>query len=151
MRNSLLWAIALIAITTVPSQASDRADIIATVKAFADASQKGDVTAVISACSSHTIIIDSGAPPYTWQGPNACADYMNAFAINNKATGVTDDVTSIGKPKTVYITGNYAYAMYPATYTDKENGKPTKQAATWTFTLERSPKGWMITGWSWNE
>jgi ketosteroid isomerase-like protein len=152
MRKVPFLSVALIAFAmTVPAYASDKTDVMAAVKSFATASNKGDLETAMAACSSHTIIIDSGSAPYTWQGPNACSEYFKAFAANNKTLGVTNDVTTIGEPKTVYINGNYAYAMYPAKYSDMTNGKKTTQSASWTFTLEKSPKGWLITGWSWNE
>jgi len=57
---------------------------------------------------------------------------------------------TLGKPKSVSITGNYAYALSPATYTHKKHGKPISETgATFVAALQKIGGEWRITGWAW--
>ncbi len=38
------------------------------------------------------------SPPFHWDGEKAVADWMNDFAADAKAHGVTDDAITIAKP-----------------------------------------------------
>jgi hypothetical protein len=146
MRAAILAVVGVLA--AAPALASDKTDVAATIKAYNDAFTKGDTTAANALCASPAVVIDDFAP-HVWQGPTACADWAAAFAAFAKANGDTDAVVTIGKPHQLTVTGDRAYAVFPAKFAYKEHGKPVLQPGTWTFALQKLDTGWRITGWAW--
>ena len=71
---------------------------------------------------------------------------MSSYATNSKAIGLTDGKLSIGTPVSAFSEGSRVYFVYPATFSDKEGGKPVTYKGTWTITLEKSANRWVITG-----
>jgi hypothetical protein len=66
-----------------------------------------------------------------------------------KKNEMTDMVSTLGKPRHVDFTGDRAYLVVPSTLTYTEKGKPVKETATVTMSLQKPASGWRITGWSW--
>ena len=62
---------------------------------------------------------------------------------------MTEATGTIGKPQQFVVTGDHAYAVLPATFAFKKDGKPVKFTATATFSLQKTAAGWRITGWAW--
>ena len=73
-------AAALLAVS--PAAASEKTNVIATVKQYMSSFNKGDKDAATAACAAQASIIDE-FPPYAWQGATACADWWN----DNEAFG----------------------------------------------------------------
>jgi len=146
MRAAILAVVGVLA--AGPALASDKTDVMATVKAYVGALDKGDTAAGTALCARRAIIIDNFAP-HVWQGAAACADWAASFATYSTAAGDTDAVVTTGKPKQLIITGDRGYAVYPAKYAYKEHGKPVMEQALWTFALQKLAAGWRITGWAW--
>lgn len=71
---------------------------------------------------------------------------MAGYAINNTAIEGTDGQLSIGAPVFTEVNAGRAYAVYPATFTDRQKGKPVTYTGRWTMTLRQTPAGWVITG-----
>lgn len=138
----LAAAMALPAFTTGPASASDASDVMATVTKWVDDFNKGDMKPFLAACAPRAAVVD-GFPPYAWQ---SCARWMDAYHANNKVIQLTDGRLSIGKALSSYMTGNTAYMIYPATFSDKEKGKSIVYRGTWTITLRKAHGGWVITG-----
>jgi len=147
MRNTIVaFAVAL---AVVPAAASETTDVMAVVHQFIDGINKGDMKTAIAACAAPSSIVDE-FPPYGWQGATGCADWANDYDGYNKKNGITDGVATLGKPKHVDITGDRAYAVIPASYTFKQNGKQvTESGSTMTVALQKSADGWRMTGWAW--
>jgi ketosteroid isomerase-like protein len=146
MRAAILASALVLA--AMPALASDKTDVLATVKAYTGAFNKGDSAAVAAFCTPQAVIIDDFAP-HVWQGPTACTDWAAGLAAVAKAAGDTDAVVSTAKPLQVIVTGDRAYAVFPAKYIFKEKGKPVTEPGIWTFTFQKLDAGWRISGWAW--
>jgi ketosteroid isomerase-like protein len=147
MRTALLTLV--IALSAVPALASDKTDVMATVKAYVDATNKGEDAAGAALCANPAAVIDDFAP-HVWQGPTACADWAAAFAADAKASGDTEALVTTAKPLHLTVKGDRAYAVLPAKYAYKEHGKPIVEPGLWTFALQKLDAGWRITGWTWS-
>lgn len=131
----------------VPAAASDKSDVEATVTKWADDFNKGDTKSFFAACARRVAIIDD-FPPYAW---TTCTDWIkqnNTSSVQQQASG---GAVVIGKPSSVVLVGDRAYAVYPAAYSDTEKGKRVAQKATWTMTLQKSGGRWLITGAAWTD
>jgi ketosteroid isomerase-like protein len=130
--------------------ASDQTDVMATMKQFIDGFNKGDVKTALAACASPASVIDE-IPPYAWQGATACQDWANDFDAWAKKDGITDGFVTLGKAKHVYVTGEHAYVVAPASFKYKQKGKPVAQnGSTMTAALQKHAEGWRITAWTWS-
>jgi hypothetical protein len=131
---SILWA--------SPGFASNASDLQAMVGKLVSDINKGDFKAVAGACAPHAAIVD-GFPPYAWQ---TCADWMKGYEANNKSIQATLGTLSIGKPTYTEVRGDYAYSVYPVTFSDTQNGKLTSYKGSMAVTLQKMPSGWFFTG-----
>ena len=143
-------AVAFAAVSAAGSAvASERTSVMATVHQFVDGFNKGDTKSALAACAAHVQILDD-FPPHVWEGPTACLDWSNAYDVDAGKHGVTDGIVTLGTPWRVDVTGDRAYAVFPATYTYEQHGKPvTESNAVYTFALQKVAAGWRITGWAW--
>jgi hypothetical protein len=143
VRNLILAASSGAAILFVgPALASGTPDVNSIVKKLVVDINKGDVNAVAAACAPRTSIVD-GFPPYAWQ---TCADWMKGYEANNEAIHAALGTLSFGKPLYTDLQKNYAYVVYPVTFTDAPNGKKVSYKGTMTVTLEKTQRGWVFTG-----
>jgi len=132
-----------------PASASDKTDVMAVVRQYADAFNKGDAKTALDLCAAQSAIIDE-FPPYLWQGAKACADWANDFDAYGKKNGMTDPEVYVGGPKHVDVVGDRAYVVVPSNFTFKQNGKRvTERGSIWTVTLQKVADKWRITGWAW--
>ena len=125
-----------------PARASDETEAQAVVTEWVADFNRGDVTAFTSRCARRAAVID-GFPPYAW---TSCAGWMSSYASNSKIIKLTDGRLSIGRPVSAFTEGNRSYFVYPATFSDKENGKVVVYNGTWTITLLKTNGRWAITG-----
>ena len=150
-RFAVLALIASLALCFAPASAamSDQNAVMATVRQFVDAFNKGDTKAVVAACAPSTSIIDDFAP-HVWDGPTACADWTSAYDADAKKNGITDGIVTMRTPWHVKVTGDRAYAVVPVIYTYKQKGKPvTESGSVFTVALIKIAAGWRISGWAW--
>ncbi len=147
-RQVLVLALFLLAAPAM-GHASDASDAVAQVKQFIDGFNKGDVKSALATCASPAVVIDEFAP-YLWQGPNACADWANAFDADAKKNGITDGFVKMSKPRHVEVSGDLAFVVVPTSYDYKLNGKKRSQTgASMAVTLRKGAEGWRITAWAW--
>jgi len=134
-----------------PAGASEKNDVMATVRQFIDGFNKGDTKSLVAACASPASIIDD-FPPHAWQGATACSDWATAFEAEVKKDAITDSIVTLGKPRHVDVTGDRAYVVVPASYKYREHGKPVSETgSTFTVALQKGPAGWLIAGWAWSK
>jgi ketosteroid isomerase-like protein len=134
--------LALLALGSTPARASNESEAQAVVTAWVGDFNRGDLKSFVARCVPRAAVLD-GFPPYAWTG---CADWMSAYASNSKAIRLTDGKLSIGRAVSAFSEGDRAYLVYPATFSDKEDGKPVVYNGTWTITLQKVAKGWAVTG-----
>ncbi len=124
-----------------------KATIDKTVQKYIADMNKGDVKAIVAACAPRTSIVDD-FPPYAWQ---TCADWWKDYESNNKVIGASLGTLSISHPVYTELAGDHAYSIYPATFTDTQNGKLVVYKGVGTMTLRKTQRGWVFTGsaWAW--
>lgn len=145
----ILIVCAVLGITVSQAAASDATDVVATVRQFADAFNKGDVKAVPAACADEALILDE-FPPYAWHGTGACAHWMSDYDADAKKNGITDGQVTLKTPRHVDIVADRAYVVVSANYAYKRQGKPVEEKdSALTVVLQKSAAGWRITAWSW--
>jgi hypothetical protein len=135
----LLWPLA--------ASADDAADITALASHYvADLSPS---TAEL--CTADAMIFD-GVAPYRWKGPDACENWRKDMLANAAQHGVTGAHLVLGVPNLLEVTGDEAYASFPATMTFQADGKSVSlPGSTLTLTLHKVGSTWKITGWSYAE
>jgi SnoaL-like domain len=149
--NRMVLASMIVAVVaTLSSQrmfAADKDDIAATIQQFANNLDPKTIDKGLATCDSTTNIIDE-FPPYVW---NSCGDWVKAFGEYNEKNGISDADAKVGAPWSVDVEGDRAYAVSPATYTFKQNGKAMKEAhAVLTAAFRKTDSGWKMTAWSWS-
>ena len=132
------------------SSASDTSGVTAAIDHAVAAFNKGDMNAWVAACDSPASIIDDFAP-YKWQGSPGLRRLGQCVRRQLKKNGITDGVVTLGTPWHVLIDGEHAYAVYPATFTYKQRGKPKKDNATFALTMTNTRSGWLISEWAWSD
>jgi ketosteroid isomerase-like protein len=149
MHKILIGVAAALLFQASPAVAQ-KTEVMAVIKQFIDGFNKGDINSALATCAEQTSIIDEFAP-YEWHGTGSCARWAADFDADAKKRGITDGVVTIATPRHFAADGDRAYAVYPATYEYKLNGKPVKQSgATLTVALQKTAPGWRITGWTWS-
>ena len=153
--HKILLPAALLAALLAPfvPAAAPAADsgVMAVINRAISAFNTGDAKAWAATCTSPAAIIDD-FPPHSWQGLDACARWWTAWGADAKKNGDTDAVVTLGTPRLVSVTGERAYAVFPATYAYKQHGKPvTQTGAVFTFALGKTGAGWLITSWAWSD
>jgi ketosteroid isomerase-like protein len=146
MRRIILVA-ALLALAA-PAYASDETDVMAVINKMNDAMNKNDVKTAAGVYTANAAIVDE-FPPHFWSGANVFDAWNNDFSTFAKKQGDTDPLVTTGKPTTVSVNGDRAYAVVPSVFTFKEKGKKVTEHGLWTFAMQKSGTEWKIAGWSW--
>jgi ketosteroid isomerase-like protein len=144
-----LSVLAAALIISAPAFASEKTDAAAPVHQFIDGMNKNNMKAAAAAYAPDASIIDE-FPPHYWHGADAFGDWGKDFGTDSQKNGITDPIVTLGKVRHIDVTGDHAYAIYPATYSYKQHGKPVhERGATMTFALQKLADGWKIAAWSW--
>lgn len=147
--RKILIALALAAMAQGTAAAQDKNAVVATVRQFVDAFNKGDTKAAVAACTDQASIIDE-FPPYEWRGTGGCARWANDYDADAKKNGVTGGMVILGSFRHVDVTGDRAYVVGPATYACQQRGKPVKETGSMlTVVLQKGAGGWRIAAWAW--
>ena len=136
----ILFALASIVAATLPAAATDKSDVVTTVRKFVDSFNKGDMKALTATCAEEASIIDE-FPPYEWHGTGACAKWTDDYDADAKKNGITDGGVILGAPRHVDVTADRAYVVVPANYKFKQNGKAVQETgSTLTIALQKSER-----------
>ena len=147
MKMSVALAGALFLAST--SAFANDAGVDATIKAFADAFNKGDMKAAKALHAALPVIIDE-VPPHLWTGVKAFDQWGADLSKSEAAEGKSGGQVTIGVPSREVISGNRAYAISPTTYTFQQKGRIMRETAEMTLTLEKDSGGaWKIASWTW--
>ena len=149
--RKLSFALALAVFAALPSAATEKTDVMATVRKFVENFNKGDAKAAAATCADQAAIIDE-FPPHEWHGAGACAKWMEDYDADAKKNGITDGSVTLGAPLHVDVTADRAYVVVPATYKFKQNGKLNQETdSLLTIALQKTAAGWRMTGWAWTK
>lgn len=128
---------------------SQAAAVMAPINQFVDAFNKGDMKAVLAACTDVTSIIDE-FPPHEWHGAGACARWVADYDADATKNGIKNGVVKLMNTRHVDVTASRAYVVMVADYLYWQNGKPFQESgSTFTFALRKTEAGWSIIGWAW--
>jgi len=125
-----------------PAPPTEIEQVQATVDKWVGDFNRGDYKSFVDSCTKTAAIVD-GFPPYAWP---SCAEWIAAYDANNRAISATHGTLTIGKPIYSEISGDRAYIIYPATFSDVQKGKPVSYKGSWTMTLRKMLDGWTFTG-----
>ena len=152
MRKTIVAiAVAAASLTATAAWASDETDVLAVVKDYNAAINKGDQKAAAADCAPQLSITDEFAP-YSWQGADAMAGWFADYATWTKQNVVTNDTVALAKPWRVEVDGDHAYAVVPAAFTyTKRGAKVVEAGAVWTFALQKTAGHWQIVSWAWSK
>ncbi len=124
-------------------------DPMAAVLQYVDAFNTGDPKAMAAACADPIQILD-GMSPHVWQGPTAAEDWWRDVLTEGEHLGASGYHISLGEPRHVDVTGDYAYVVVPATMTFSIQGKQVTQTGSFfTVALRNVGAEWRLTAWAW--
>ena len=136
--------------TTAPSAAPSAA-AMAAVRAYIDAFNKGDPKAMTAVCADPMQILD-GMSPHVWQGPTASEDWWRDVLAENERVGASGNhITLAEPPRHADITGDYAYIVLTATYSENRQGKQVTVPGLYTVVLRKVGPEWRLTAWAWTK
>jgi hypothetical protein len=148
--NRMLVALACVASFATPATATEPGDALRPVHQFVASMNQGDLASAVAVCGDDMSIIDN-VPPYQWHGHGACEQWASSVETDSTNKGLTDVVFTIGEATRFAIRNDHAYAVLPASYTFKENGKLGRVEGTLTAALHKAPTGWHMTGFAFAE
>jgi len=138
------------AYTEIPLSLEQTA-VLEPVQVFVAAFNVGDTTRMLSVCAAEMSILDE-FPPFAWQGPGACAQWLEDYDTNARTEGLTEGAVVLGAVRHVDIVGDRAYVVSGVAFTWRRRGEPQEETgATFTCALARGVAGWQITGWAWSK
>ena len=158
MRKSVLIAAAAISSWSVaaqaqPASAPPAADPAGEATKFVttviDKFNGGDTKAWLSAQEDNTFITDEFAP-HAWSGAGSPQRWLDAYAKDAKANGVTGGRVDYGKPLQATSDGATAYVVLPTTYRFVQKGAKMAEPSSMTFVMKREGTGWKIASWTYS-
>jgi len=136
-------AVALLAAT--PILAADNGEVLAPIKAFVAAIDKGDMAAAAATHIAAPSIVDE-FPAHHWTTFAGWGADFGKFAAANGDTDARLDIVKVGR---VLIEGDHAYAVVKTNFSFKRKGKPIVEHGTITYALDKTAEGWRIAAWTW--
>ena len=144
-----MWKVLLVAATAfcVAAGADDKAEIRAMVERYV-----GDMSpATASLCTEDAVIID-GSAPYVWRGPHACDDWRRDQLATAEKSNISEARLVLGQPLHLKVSGEAAYAVFPATLTYTKDHKAVSLPGNiWTVALRKVGGIWKIASWSFTD
>ncbi len=148
MRNLFLAGVASLCLVSSAAAASSD-DVVAPVRQFIDAFNKGDTASAYATYAKGEITIVDEFAPHRWTGPHAAQDWAAAYDKHAQATGVSDGQVKYGEPTRIELDGEFAYVILPTEYLYKERGKSMDEKGQITAVLHREDRAWKIRAWTW--
>ena len=128
---------------------SNSNDPMVAVRRYVDAFNNGDVKAMATTCAEPMQILD-GMSPHVWQGPKAAENWWRDVLTEGEHLGASGYHITLGEPRHVDVTGDYAYVVVPATMTFNIQGKQvTQTGSVFTVALRKLGGDWRLTAWAW--
>ena len=147
-----LWAgllVAAVAGSRAEAQSGEAAQLEASLDHFCDLVNQGDAPAAVAYFLPDASIVEDLAP-YSWQGPAAGMQWLQAMNANAERSGIGSVNMRFLPATTVQISGARAYAVIPGdlTYTFK-NGTVQHAQGHVTFALQKVAASWRIETLTW--
>ena len=124
-------------------------DPMVAVQQYVDAFNEGDAKAMAGTCADPMQILD-GMSPHVWQGPTASEDWWSDVLAEGEHLGASGYHITLGEPRHVDVTGDYAYVVVPATMTFDLGGREVDQTGSlFTVALRKVDTDWRLSAWAW--
>jgi len=131
------------------AQASPADEAAKFVTTIIDKFNSGDAKAWIAAQEDNTLIVDEFGP-HVWSGPGSPQRWLDAYAKDSQASGVTSPRVDYGKPLQATSDGKSAYIVLPTTYRFVQKGAKMAEPSSMTFVVNREGDGWKIASWTYS-
>jgi len=109
----------------------------------------GDTKAWLSAQADNALIVDEFRP-HVWAGPGSPQRWLDAYAKDSQANGVTKPRVDYGKPLQATSDGASAYIVLPTTYRFVQKGTKMAEPSSMTFVVKKNGNEWKITSWTYS-
>ena len=141
--SSLLPALAFAA----PANPADEATGFVTT--IIDKFNAGDAKAWIAVQEDDALIVDEFAP-HTWSGSGSPQRWLDAYARDSRANGVSGGRIDYGTPLQATSDGKTAYVVLPTTYRFVQKGTKRAEPGSMTFVMKHAGKDWKIASWTYS-
>ena len=122
---------------------------MAAVRKYVDAFNTADPEAMAATCADPMQILD-GMSPHVWRGPTASQDWWRDVVTEGEHLGASGYHISLGEPRHVDVTGDFAYVVVPTTMTfDLRGTQVTQTGSLWTVALRKVDTEWRLSAWAW--
>lgn len=150
MKTHALIAAAILLLTTptVAQPQSPAEDPLAVITGFMSAFNGGDPGGIAAAHADDVTIIDE-VPPFIWRGREALAHWLASLSAEDARRGVSGGAVTLGAVRSRLVSGDRAYIVLDVVYRFRLQGAATIEPAVMSFALQRGPRGWKISGWTW--
>ncbi|MBV8637744.1 MAG: hypothetical protein JO322_06625 [Candidatus Eremiobacteraeota bacterium] len=137
----------------VRAAATDTASLLAPLKAFATAYNRGDREFPVNAYIDDAPTIDD-FPPYSWRGSNAARIWYQATIGGNTTAAYKEfldehQVLELGRTLTVRQHGDHAFVVLVTALRFRARGSNYLQHYDWTVSEIRTGAGWRINAQGW--
>jgi ketosteroid isomerase-like protein len=136
-------------IAAAPATTASAADATAFVTAMMDKFNGGDVKAFLKAHQDDALIVDEFGP-HVWTGPGSAKHWLDAYAKDSEAKGISGGRVDYGKPLQVNGDATGAYIVLPTTYRFVQKGTKMSAPGSMTFVVKRAGKDWKIASWTYS-
>lgn len=144
-----LVAVTFLIGTSAPAAATPVDDATKAVTTVLDKFNAGDVNAFIDAHRDGAVIIDEFAP-YSWSGSGSVKTWLDGYAKDSAARGISDGRVDYDKPIQANSNGRSAYIVLPTVYRFKQGGKAMAGKGSMTFVMVMTGKDWKISSWTYS-
>lgn len=148
MRAILTLASATALVFSSSAYAAD-ALVEAPIQTMIAAFNKGDAPLAKSTHVAAPMILDEPTAPFAWSGATAFDDWLAALGRSETESGKTGGKVALGRVVRETVMGDYAYVIFPSTYTFQQSGRAMRETGTMTFALVKQSGSWKIQAWTW--
>jgi ketosteroid isomerase-like protein len=151
MRRSAITVSALVLtlLISVPVHAGPAEDATSFITKTIDQFNGGDVKAWLAAQANDTLIVDEFSP-HTWSGAGSPQRWLDAYAKDSQANGITAGRLDYGKPLQATSDGRTAYVVLPTTYRFLQKGTKMAEPGSMTFVMKHDATAWKIISWTYS-
>ena len=146
-RSALLFILPFV--MAAPAQAGPAEDASSAVTSILDRFNAGDVEAFLAAHEEGAVIVDEFAP-YVWNGPGSAKRWVDDYAKDAGARGISGGRVDYAAPVQAVSEGNSAYVVLPTTYRFAQKGAKMAGKGSMTFVMKRTGPDWKIASWTYS-
>jgi ketosteroid isomerase-like protein len=148
MRRSAIL-LALLLVTSTPSQAAPADDAGRAVTALIDRFNAGDVEAFLAGHADDAVIVDEFAP-YLWSGTGSVQRWVSDYGKDAGAKDIKAGRIDYAAPVQAMSDGDGAYIVLPTTYRFTQQGRKMAGKGSMTFVMKRVGPDWKIASWTYS-